>query len=243
MAARKLLGFEEVGNVRACRLPHEIFGCVHLLETTLPHDGDAVRQGDTIRYVVSHIDGRQAILLVERHDFPAHPKAVRGIDVTQRLIHEQDSRRSSHSSAQSDSLLLAAGKFRRSPLKKTLLNTQFLCQRPQKFADFFTGPLPNLQRQGKIGVTLFVENLHMRPEGVALKNHLNSPLAHGNVVDGNTADENRAAVRSFQAGDESQGCGLAAPALADDDQKFTAVDREVGAVDRDYGTKPFREIT
>ncbi len=83
----------------------------------------------------------------------------------------------------------------------------------------------------------------MRPKGIALKYHLNSALAHGNIVDRNTPDKNRAAIRSFQAGDESQGCRLATAALSNDDQEFTAVDREVGAIDGDDGTKPLRELT
>ena len=136
-----LLGFEEIGDVASRRLPHEILGRVYLLKATLSHDGDAVRQRDSVSQIMRNVDGRETILLVKFHDFTPHLEAIRRIDVAQGFVHEQDPRRSGHGPAQSNPLLLATGKFRRAPLKKTFFNAQLLRQGPQKFADLFAGTI------------------------------------------------------------------------------------------------------
>src|SRR6516165_7187745 len=94
-----------------------------------------------------YIQGRETMFLVKLHDLAPHLETVRRVDVAQGLIHEQDPRRSSHGPAQSHPLLLAARKFRRSPLEKALLNPQLLRQWQEKFADLFTGPFTNLEWQ------------------------------------------------------------------------------------------------
>ena len=81
----------------------------------------------------------------------------------------------------------------------------------------------------------------MRPEGEVLKNHLHAALAHRHVIDGRTVDEDRATVGLFEAGDEAQCGGFSATAFADDDEKFAAVDIEIGLIDSGYRTESFRE--
>ena len=139
-----LLGFEEVGDVTGRRLPHKVLGRVHLLEATLSHDGDAVGEGYSIGKIMRNVDGRETVLPVKFDDFTTHLETVRGINVAQGFVHQQDSRRSGHGSAESNPLLLTAGKLRRPSLEKGLFNAQLLRQWSQKFADLFPGPFAYL---------------------------------------------------------------------------------------------------
>ncbi len=77
----------------------------------------------------------------------------------------------------------------------------------------------------------------MRPESEVLKNHLHAALAHRHIVHRGAVDKDGSAIRSFQAGDQAEGGGLAAAALADDDEKLSGIDVEIGVVDCDHRAK------
>ncbi len=82
----------------------------------------------------------------------------------------------------------------------------------------------------------------MRPESEVLKYHLHATLANRHIVYGRAVDKDRAAVRLFEAGDESERGGLAAATLADDNEKFAGINIKVGLIDGRYGAESFREL-
>ena len=82
----------------------------------------------------------------------------------------------------------------------------------------------------------------MRPERKVLKDHLHAALTDRHVIYERAVDKDRAAVRFFEAGDESQGRRFAAAALADDDEKFTCIDIQVGLIDGGHGAESLCEF-
>ena len=78
---------------------------------------------------------------------------------------------------------------------------------------------------------LLVEYFHVRPKCKVLENHLHPALADGNGVDRCAINKDCSAVRLFEPCDQAKRCGFAAPAFPDDDEKFTAVDIEIGLID------------
>ena len=74
-----------------------------------------------------------------------------------------------------------------------------------------------------------------------LKNHLYPALAYRNRVHWRAIDKDRPAVRLFESCDQAKCCGFTATALADDDEKLSTVDIEIGLIDRDDRTKSFRQ--
>jgi len=74
---------------------------------------------------------------------------------------------------------------------------------PQIFGDLFARPLSNFERQRQVRVSVGVENPHVRPQSVVLKNHLNIAPAHRDVIDRGAIDENCSAVGLLESGDES----------------------------------------
>src|SRR5262245_37052864 len=139
-----LFGFEKIGDVTGRRLPHEVLRSVDLLKATLSHDGDAVCERYSIGQIMCNVYRRETILPVKFHDFTPHLETIGRIYVAQGFVHQQDPRRSGHGSAESNSLLLTGGKFRRPSLEKALFDAQFLRQWSQKFADLFAGPFAYL---------------------------------------------------------------------------------------------------
>ncbi len=83
----------------------------------------------------------------------------------------------------------------------------------------------------------------MGPEREVLKDHLDAAMTHGDIIDGDPADEDGSAVGNLQAGDEPEGRRFAAAALAHDHEKLAIHDGEIRFVHGDHRTEAFGEAT
>ena len=81
---------------------------VHLLQAAVAHHRDAVAHRHRLGLVVRDVEGRGAELLVQPRDVGAHLHAQLGVEVRQRLVHQERGGLAHDRAAQRDPLALAA---------------------------------------------------------------------------------------------------------------------------------------
>ncbi len=99
---------DEAGNELVDRPLVEILGRADLLQDAEVHDGDAVAHRHCLDLVVGHVDDRGAKALVQARDLGSRLHAELGIEVGQRLVHQEHGRLAHDRAAQGDALSLAA---------------------------------------------------------------------------------------------------------------------------------------
>ena len=165
-------------------------------------------------------------------DLVAHFFAQAGIEIAERLVHQQHFRFDGEGAGQGDALLLAAAQERRGPVGEAAELDQL--QRVQHaLFDVGAGQLVRSidQREGDI-----VVNRHMRPDGVGLEDHADAApfgsdeeIAFGGT-DQDIADGDLAAVGPLQTGDAAQERGLARAAEPEQDEELLVADIDADAV-------------
>ena len=98
----------------------ELLRRADLLEEAVPHDGDPVAHRHGLDLVVGDVDGRRAEALVEARDLGAGLHAQLGVEVAERLVHEEDGRLAHDRAAERDALALAAGERLRLAVEEVL---------------------------------------------------------------------------------------------------------------------------
>ena len=103
----------EVGDETRAREVVDVGRLIHLLDATVVHHRDPVRQRERFGLIVRHINERDADFLLQVDQLDLHFLAELGIERRERLI-EQQHRRMRHECARDgDALLLAARQFLR----------------------------------------------------------------------------------------------------------------------------------
>ena len=148
------------------------------------------------------------------------------IQIGERFIKKNDLGFGHQRTGQGHALLLTAGKLGCRPVLKTLqlYKAQGLFDLA---ADDISGHLTGLKRIGHV-----VEDIHVRPDGVGLKDHAKAPVLRGyeDILLGGqdhfTTDFDFTGVRGFQANDAAQEGGLTAPARAQKGENLVSRDRQ-----------------
>ena len=91
----------------------ELLRRADLLEQALAHDRDPAAHRHRLDLVVGDVDDRRAEALVEAGDLGAGLDAQLGVEVGERLVHEEDGRLADDGPAERDALALAAGELLR----------------------------------------------------------------------------------------------------------------------------------
>ena len=91
-----------------------------LLQLALAHDGDAVAHRHRLDLVVRDVDRRHSELALDLLDVGAHLDAELGVEVRQRLVHQERLRLAHDRAAHRDALPLAARERPRLPLQERL---------------------------------------------------------------------------------------------------------------------------
>ena len=165
--------------------------------------------------------------LVQAGDLRAGLHAQLGVEVGERLVHEEDGRLAHDGATDGDALALAAGELARLAVEQVLAGEhvgRFL----DAALDLGLGRLAQLQAEGHV-----VVHGHVRVERVGLEDHGDVAVLGGDVVDDPVADGQRALGDLLQAGEHAQRGGLAAARGADEDQELPVVDLDVEVVDGD----------
>ena len=104
---------EEVRDERVGRPGVELLGRGDLLQPALAHDGDAVAHRHRLDLVVRDVERRRRQARLQLDDVGPRLHAQRGVEVRQRLVHQEDEGLAHDGPGQRDPLALAARELRR----------------------------------------------------------------------------------------------------------------------------------
>ncbi len=198
---------------------------VDLLEQPVLQDGHAVAHRHGLDLVVGDVDRGDAEVALERRDLRAGGDAELGVEVRQRLVHEEHLRLAHDGAAHGDALALTAGERLRLPVE-VLGEVEHLRRVLHLLADGGLVLTGDLEREAHV-----VGDGHVRVERVVLEHHRDVPVLGRQVRDVAVADADSAAVDVLQAGQHAQRGGLAAAGRADEDEELAVLDLQLELVD------------
>ena len=128
-----------------------------------------------------------------------------GVQVRQRLVHEEDRGIADDRTAERDALALASGELSRLAVE-VAVEVEDPGGVDHRLVDLLLRGLAQLQPECHV-----VAHAHVRIESVALEDHGDVAIARGQVVHDAIADAHLPARDVLEAGDHAQGSCLAAP--------------------------------
>ncbi len=168
---------DEAGDEQAHRPVVELLRRGDLLQLALAHHGHAVAHRHGLDLVVSHVDGGDAEVPLQRPDLGAHLHAELGVEVGQRLVHQERLGLAHDGAPHGDPLALAAGQGARLAVQE-VLETEDLRRVPHPLVDLILRDLAQTQAEGDV-----VVDLEVGVERVVLEHHRDVPVTGGHVVD------------------------------------------------------------
>ena len=184
-----------------------------------------MRQRHSLHLVVCNVDRRDPELVLHVFQLGAHIAAQLGVEVGERLIHQECGGAADHGAGKRDPLALSAGQLAGKALEKQLqlhLPRDVLDRR----VDLRLRSATNCQRIGDVG-----EHRHMRIESVGLEDHRDVTVLRQHLGDVAFANQDAAGAHLFQTCDHTQRSRLAGAGSAKKDEKFAVLDFEVEALD------------
>ena len=100
---------DEVGDEPRRRRLVDLARRPHLLDPSVLHDGDDVRDRERLFLVVRDVHGRDAERLLEPLELEAHLRAQLGVEVRERLVQQEQRRLHDEAAGEREPLLLAPG--------------------------------------------------------------------------------------------------------------------------------------
>ena len=212
---------DEAGDEDVLRVVVQVARGADLLQDAILEHRDAVAHGQGLGLVVGDVDGGDAEAALQRGDLGAGLDAELGVEVRQRLVHEEDLRLAHDGAAHGDALALATGERLRLAVE-VRLEVEELGGLETRLARSSLADAGDLQREAHV-----VGDGHVRVERVVLEDHRDVAVLRRHVGDVAVADEDVAVVDLFEAGEHAQGGGLATAGGADEDEEFAVFDVEV----------------
>ena len=167
---------------------------------------------------------------MEAGDLGSRLDAEFGIEVGQRLVHEEHGRLADDRPTEGDALSLATGQFLGLAVEE-LLEVEDARGVVDPLLDLGVGDLAQLQAERQV-----VADGHVGVERVALEDHRDVAIFRRDVVDDAIADPERAVADLLETGDHPEAGRLAAPGRSDQDHELAVPDLEVEVVDGDNVT-------
>ena len=168
-----------------------------------------------------HVDEGGAQALVQSDELGAHLGAQLGVEVGERLVHEEDLGLLDHGAGKGHALALASRELRGLSVKVLL--------EADDVGELLDAPVS--LRLGDLGVDEaelhVLSNGHGGVEGVVLEDHGDVALAGLGVVHADAVDEEVAGADFLQAGNHAQRRCLAAAGRANEHGEATVLDGEV----------------
>ena len=164
-------------------------------------------------------------------DLGTHLNAQLGVQVGERLVHQEDLGLTNDGAAEGDALTLTTGQSGGLTIQQSL-DAQDRGGFLNAAIDVRLGHLAQLQTESHV-----VVNGHVRIQSVALENHRDVAILRGNMVDELVVDIEFATGDVFQAGDHAQGGGLTTAGRTNQNDEFLVFNLEVEIADRDNITR------
>ena len=220
---------DEAGDEHVVGLLVQVAGGSDLLQHAVLQHGDAVTHGERLGLVVRDVDRGDAETALERGDLRAGLDAELGVEVRQRLVHEEHLGLTDDRTAHGDALTLTTGEGLRLAAEVGL-EVEQLGGFEHAGGALFLADAGDLEREAHV-----LGDGHVRVERVVLEHHRDVAVLRRNVGDVAVADEDVARVDLFEAGEHAQGGRLTAAGRADEHEELAVGDLEVDAVDRGAG--------
>ena len=219
-------GADEAGHEHVVRVVvHPARGVALHQQAVLEHR-HAVAHRHGLDLVVGDVDRGDAEATLQRGDLGAGLHAQLGVEVRQRLVHEEDLRLADDRAAHGHALALPTGEGLRLALEVGL-EVEDLGGLLDALVDLGLVHAGDLQGEAHV-----VGHRHVRVERVVLEDHGNVTVLGGEVGDIAVADPDPALVDLLEAREHAERGGLAAPGRADEDEELTVFDVDVQLVDR-----------
>ena len=194
--------------------------------TMLPliHHGDPVAHAQGLDLVVRDVDRRRVEALQQRLELRAHLEPKQGVEVRERLVHQQDVGLRGDRAGHRDTLALPAGELRRVAIEERL-DVQELGRGADALVDDGLLLLLHAQPEGDV-----VVDLHVREDRVALEHHRDPPPPRCEVGGLAVADEHASLVHVLEPRQAAQQRRLAAPGRPEQDDELLVLHLEVDPV-------------
>ena len=153
-----------------------------LLEQAFVHDGDPLAHRHRLDLVVGDVDDGRLEPLVESRDLGARLDAQLGVEVGERLVHQEHRGLAHDGATERDALALAAGELLRLAIEE-LVELDGLGGLLDPALDLGLGDLAQLQPEREV-----LADRHVRVERVALEDHRDVAVLGRDVVDDAVAD-------------------------------------------------------
>ena len=190
--------------------------------------------GHRLDLVVGHVDHGRGEPALEFDEFAAGLHAQGGVEIRQRLVH-QEHRRSPHDRPRErDALALPTRELGRLAIEEILE-----VEHSRRFVDgataFVGGNVPGAQRELDVA-----PHRHVRIEGIALEHHREVAILRLHAVDDAVTDPDRAGVRFLEARHRAQRGALAAARRPEQDEELVVVDLQAEIVHGHDGAEALR---
>ncbi len=175
---------------------------------------------------MGHVQGGDTELTLQGGDLGTGLHTELGVEVGQRLIHEEDLRLTDDCAAHGHTLTLTTGQGLRLAIK-VLGQVEDLGGLLDALADLFLRGAGDLQGEAHV-----VGHGHMRVQGVVLEDHCDIAVLGLHGGDILIADEDAALVDLFEAGKHAQGRGLTTARRTNQNQELAILDVKVQIIHR-----------
>ena len=209
---------DEAGHEEVVGVVVEDLGRGDLLQHPELHHGHPVAEGHRLGLVVGDVDGRHVEVALELADLRTHLHPQLGVQVAQRLVHQERLRLTHDGPAHRHPLPLAAGEVAR-PAAQLLGEAEDPGRLLDPRVQLGLGHLAQLQPEADV-----VAHVQVRIERIGLEDHRHVTVPGRHPVDHPVADLDLALGDRLEAGDHAQRGGLAASRGADEDQELAVRD-------------------
>jgi len=221
---------DEVGDKAMIGVEIDLLRIADLDDAAGAHDRNLIRERQSLHPVVGDVDSRDLEFREKAAQFLAGGFPQLGIEIAEGLIEQNDLGLGHERARQGHALLLAAAEVGGRPLFKAF-ELHELKHLRYPASDFLLGYLPVLQGVGHV-----VEHVHVRPDGVSLKDHPESPLFRRQIdilsprPDDLAADGNLPRIRGFESHNAAQQRGLAAATGTEQGENLIGGNSEIDLV-------------
>ena len=227
---------DEVGDEARRRKAVEARGFVDLLDPSLVHHCNPMRQGQGFGLIVRHVDEGDADFLLQIDQLDLHFLAQLRVERGQRLVEQQHGRMGDQRARDGHPLLLAAGKLVRIALAEA------------RQSDIFERllHLAGNRRRRRLRHLQWKRNValhrHMRKQRIALEYRAYRPFFGRPLGEVHAVEHDAPAIGQVESCNHAQQGGLAAAGGPEQREKLAGFDVDADAVDRGELAEPARHV-
>ena len=222
--------FDKFGNEAVDRVLVDLVRAANLLYLSVRHDRDAVAHRERLFLVVGHENERNARFTLKLFEFLPHGLAKLEIESRQRCIEKQHLRSRCKCTGQSNALLLATGKLRRSSRGKIAEfdQTEHV---PDRRIHLVLRSSEPLEAEGNV-----LRYGHVRKQRIVLEDRIHGPLIGRQVLHVLSEQQDLAFRRLLEAGDQAKHRGLATARRTEQGEELVALNGQRHAIERGHFT-------